>query len=169
MKRALFCTLCLVCALPAYSETTYAPAVNVGYVSQRLSQRYANSFGQSLNITNNASASQIANMKYLLGTIDKINQKNKKTTNYADTALATTQVINTAIVDKAFDALVSSPHFALTVNGTNRYGFRIRAAGNFYVDCGNGGTLTHNDTTYEQQSLGILVNNKETTSTFTCQ
>ena len=146
MKRALFCTLCLVCALPAYSETTYAPAANVEYVSQRLSQLFKNKFGFSIGITDNANTSSIANMQYLLGTIDRINSATGNVTNYVNTPQSTNQAINTKSIDDAFNTLVAPYKFYLTVNGTNSYTFEINASGTFIVNCGTNGNFNDSGT-----------------------
>lgn len=144
MKRALFCTLCLVCALPAYSETTYAPAANVGYVLNTLAEKYQEKFGSRITLSSNVNSQQIANMEYLLGMIDKINNQAGITTQYAQTQQATQQAINTNAVDIAFNTLIKNPYkFNFTVDGVNSYTFRIHAAGAFKIDCGKGGNVNN--------------------------
>jgi len=166
MKRAFFCTLCLVCALPAYSETTYAPVANVGYVLDTLAQKYQDKFGSRIILSGGANNQQIANMEYLLGTIDKINNHAGTATQYAQSQQATQQAINTNAVDIAFDTLIKSPYkFSVTVNDTNSFAFKMHASGLFVVDCGEDGIAN----SYHGNRYEFLINNAASETNITCE
>ena len=94
------------------------------------------------------SVKQIANMKYLLTAVDVANHmlNGSATTDYGNGEFATLQVANTDTVNTAVETLIAGDKtternykfFLTTTPGTSRFAFSISAAGEFYVDWGDG-------------------------------
>ncbi len=58
-------------------------------------------------------------------------------------------------------------HFTLTTTSTNSFQFTMSAAGTFYVDCGNGGTLKQGSTTLSNKTISRGSSTSNTTYTCT--
>ena len=147
MKKILLILFGLLFVSGAYS----AQIANVEYVHKMIEQ--TSDITVPYNDTLN-SVKQIANMKYLLSTIDVANHmlNGSATTDYGNGEFATLQVADTDTVNTAVETLIKKEieyEFFLTTTPTNSFSFSISAAGEFVVDWGDGKTetITKPDTT----------------------
>ena len=141
MKKILLILFGLLFVSGAYS----AQIANVEYVHKMIEQTWDITvpYNSALN-----SVKQIANMKYLLSTIDVANHmlNGSATTDYGNGEFATLQVANTDTVNTAVETLIvgdgtterNYKFFITTTSNTTSFGFYISAAGEFYVDWGDG-------------------------------
>lgn len=99
-------------------------------------------------------------MKCLLTAVDVANEilNDEQTTNYGNGEFATTQAVDTVATIQAVDTLIKKEEkykFSLTTtDDTSSFEFTISAAGEFYVDWGDGTveTITKADTTNTKYS-----------------
>ena len=139
MKKILLILFGVLFVSGAYS----AQIANVEYVHKMIEQTWDITvpYNDALN-----SVKQIANMKYLLSTIDVANHmlNGSATTDYGNGEFATTQVADTDTVNTAVETLVTDnggrnyKFFITTISNTTSFKFYISAAGEFYVDWGDG-------------------------------
>ena len=154
MKRILIFLFACVCTIAAWA-VEYGPAANLEYIHSAISDKY------DITIPYNPAAdiSAVANMKYLLTTIDVANQMQGNKTNYGTSEFATEYATNTITVDTAIDTLIkmtttppedpdepepgeeilTPPYvFAIKTNATNSFSISIAAKGSFTIDWGDG-------------------------------
>ena len=141
MKKILLNLFGLLFVSGAYS----AQIANVEYVHKMIEQTWDITvpYNSALN-----SVKQIANMKYLLSTIDVANHmlNGSATTDYGNGEFATLQATDTDTVNTAVETLIAGDKtternykfFITTTPGTSSFHFSISAAGEFYVDWGDG-------------------------------
>ena len=160
LRRVFKILLCMVVALnvtvasaavaePSISES---PAVNVKYIHDAILAKWNVSVGYNSALTNKSVA---ANMKYLLAAIDVANKKIGGSSKvYSGTSYATSYAVNKRTADNAIKNLIKKPRTfpftATTSSDTSSFNFKISAAGEFWVDWGDGTaveTITKADTT----------------------
>ncbi len=168
MKKILAFLLFLLC-VPAYS----AQVVNVEYIHNAIRQKWQISVPKNLALTN---PQVVANMKYLLTTIDVANQilNGEKTSGYGDGEFATLVAADTVAADRAIDTLIKKiekPEAEYSLALTHwyqKYGYgaaggysrpkdyllMISAAGTYYIDWGDGQTETIKKTTTNEEFIG---------------
>ena len=139
MKKILLILFGVLFVSGAYS----AQIANVEYVHKMIEQTWDITvpYNSALN-----SVKQIANMKYLLSAIDVANHmlNGSATTDYGNGEFATTQVADTDTVNTAVETLITDnggrnyKFFITTTSNTTSFSFSISAAGEFYVDWGDG-------------------------------
>lgn len=159
MRRVFKILLCMIVALnvtvasaavaePSISES---PAVNVKYIHDAILAKWNVSVGYNSALTNKSVA---ANMKYLLAAIDVANKKIGGSSKvYSGTSYATSYAVNKRTADNAIKNLIKKPRTfpftATTTSDTTSFSFNISAAGEFWVDWGDGTaveTITKADT-----------------------
>lgn len=149
MKHLLFFILACICTTSA-SAVEYAPAANLEYIHNAI----ANKYDIKIPYNSMADAYAIANMKYLLTTIDIANQMQNNKTNYGTSEFATEYAANTITVDTAIktliktattpeepepgDELLTPPYvFGLKTHATSSFSFDIAAKGTYTIDWGD--------------------------------
>ena len=160
MRRILFAVIGCFTVFCAHA----AQIVNVDYVHKLIAQEWDISVPIK---TNNIMAA--ANMKYLLTAIDVANEilNGEKTTDYGNGEFATLHAADTTATNQAVETLVRKidnitpapedaeyKFFLTTTPDTDSFSFRIIAAGEFYIDWGDGKTqlITKNDVEYTDYS-----------------
>ena len=141
----------------------YAPVANLEYIHSAIANKY------DITVPYNSAADiySIANMKYLLTTIDVANQMQGNQTNYGTGEFATEYAANTITVDTAIDTLIKimdtppadsdepepgdeilvPPYvFAIKTSATDSFAVNIAAKGTFTIDWGDGTVETYNQT-----------------------
>ncbi len=141
----------------------YAPVANLEYIHSAIASKY------DITVPYNSAADiySIANMKYLLTTIDVANQMQGNQTDYGTGEFATEYAANTITVDTAIDTLIKimdtppadsdepepgdeilvPPYvFAIKTSETNSFTINIAAKGTFTIDWGDGTVETYNQT-----------------------
>ena len=141
----------------------YAPVANLEYIHSAIASKY------DITVPYNSAADiySIANMKYLLTTIDVANQMQGNQTNYGTGEFATEYAANTITVDTAIDTLIKimdtppadsdepepgdeilvPPYvFAIKISATDSFTINIAAKGTFTIDWGDGTVETFNQT-----------------------
>ena len=159
LRRVFKILLCMVVALnvtfaPAAETepTKMSPVVNVKYIHDAILAKWNVSVGYNSALTNKSVA---ANMKYLLAAIDVANKKIGGSSKvYSGTSYATSYAVNKRTADNAIKNLIKKPRTfpftATTTSDTTSFGFSISAAGEFWVDWGDGSdvqVITKTDTT----------------------
>ena len=167
MKKILLILFGVLFVSGAYS----AQIANVEYVHKMIEQTWDITvpYNDALN-----SVKQIANMKYLLSTIDVANHmlNGSATTDYGNGEFATLQVADTDTVNTAVETLIvgdgtterNYKFFITTTPGTSSFSFSISAAGEFYVDWGDG---TRNKITRTNTQILDYSHNYSTAGTYT--
>ena len=167
MKKILLILFGLLFVSGAYS----AQIANVEYVHKMIEQTWDITvpYNSALN-----SVKQIANMKYLLSAIDVANHmlNGSATTDYGNGEFATTQVVDTDTVNTAVETLIvgdgtterNYKFFITTTSNTISFDFSISAAGEFYVDWGDG---TRNKITRTHTQGSEYSHNYSTAGTYT--
>ncbi len=136
-----------------------AQVVNVEYIHNSIQQKWNISIPYNTELTN---PQVVANMKYLLTTIDVANEilNKNKTTDYGNCEFATMVAADTIATDTAvtelirvtpsnpddptediYDDGVTSPEYPFAielVDGTNEFNFLLSVQGNFVIDWGDG-------------------------------
>ncbi len=158
LHRVFKILLCMIVALnvtvapAAVAEpTTMSPVVNVKYIHDAILAKWNVSVGYNSALTNKSVA---ANMKYLMAAIDIANKKIGGSSKvYSGTSYATSYAVNKRTVDNAIKNLIKKPRTfpftATTSSDTTSFSFKISAAGEFWVDWGDGTaveTITKTDT-----------------------
>ena len=145
MKKILIITIGVFTICTAYA----AQIANVEYIHQLIKQKWDVSVKYSPDLLSSHAA---ANMKYLLTTIDIVNEllNDEKITDYGNSDLATTCAVDTIAVNKAVDGLIKKEEkYQFTIHFNTLYEkIYISAAGKFYLDWGDGVTqiIEKNDT-----------------------
>ena len=160
MRRILFAVIGCFTVFCAHA----AQIVNVDYVHKLIAQEWDISVPIK---TDNIMAA--ANMKYLLTAVDVANEilNGEKTTDYGNGEFATLHAADTIATNQAVETLVRKidnitpapedaeyKFFLTTTPDTDSFSFRIIAAGEFYIDWGDGKTqlITKNDVEYTDYS-----------------
>ena len=129
-----------------------SPMVNVKYIHQAIAAKWGINIAYHPNLKNERAA---ANMRYLMGMIDVANKRLGGTDKrYGDSIYATSYAASKNTVDKAVATLIKPkpktfPFTATTTSSTSSFSFSISAAGEFWVDWGDGSdveTITKTDT-----------------------
>ena len=159
LRRIFKFLLCMSVALnvtvapAAVAEPTIgSPVVNVKYIHDAILAKWNVSVGYNSALTNKSVA---ANMKYLLAAIDVANKKIGGSSKvYSGTSYATSYAVNKQTADNAIKNLIKKPRTfpftATTSSDTSSFSFNISAAGEFWVDWGDGSdiqVITKADTT----------------------
>ena len=147
LRRVFRFLLCMAFALnvtvapSAVPEaTSESPAVNVKYIHDAISAKWGVSVGYNSQLSDKL---VIANMKYLMAAIDIANKKIGGSSKvYSGTSYATSYAVNKRTVDNAIKNLIKKPRTfaftATTTSDTTSFSFKIAAAGEFWVDWGDG-------------------------------
>lgn len=111
------------------------PAANVEYIHNAVREKWG------IELTTSANPRTIANMEYLLATVDIVNERLNgrpiKKTEWKK--YATGQVVDTIATDFAVSKLIGLEWpFEITTVETSGFSFSIQPAGIFYVDWGDG-------------------------------
>ena len=153
----------MVAGAVGMDSVEYAPVANLEYIHSAIASKY------DITVPYNSAADiySIANMKYLLTTIDVANQMQGNQTDYGTGEFATEYAANTITVDTAIDTLIKimdtppadsdepepgdeilvPPYvFAIKTSATNSFTINIAAKGTFTIDWGDGTVETHNQT-----------------------
>ena len=150
LRRVFKILLCMIVALnvtvapAAVAEpTTMSPVVNVKYIHDAILAKWNVSVGYNSALTNKSVA---ANMKYLLAAIDVANKKIGGSSKvYSGTSYATSYAVNKQTADNAIKNLIKKPRTfpftATTSSDTTSFSFKISAAGEFWVDWGDGSDI----------------------------
>ncbi len=159
LRRVFRFLLCMVVALNVAvataatpEATSESPAVNVKYIHDAISAKWGVSVGYNSQLSDKL---VIANMKYLMAAIDIANKKIGGSSKvYSGTSYATSYAVNKRTVDNAIKNLIKKPRTfpftATTTSDTTSFSFKIAAAGEFWVDWGDGSdirVITKTDTT----------------------
>ncbi|MFQ6704210.1 MAG: hypothetical protein ACLRFP_03995 [Alphaproteobacteria bacterium] len=167
MKKILVSFFLCVCTMVAgavgVDTVEYAPVANLEYIHNSIASKY------DITVPYNSAADiySIANMKYLLTTIDVANQMQGNQTDYGTGEFATEYAVNTITVDTAIDTLIKimdtppadsdepepgdeilvPPYvFAIKTSATDSFEINIAAKGTFTIDWGDGTVETYNQT-----------------------
>ncbi len=147
MKRILIFLSVALFSLGAYA----AQVVNVEYIHNAIKQKWDITVPYNPGLGN---PRVVANMKYLLTTIDVANEmlNGDKTTNYGNGEYATQVAADTIATDTAVNKLIKPidwHFFITTTNDTASFSLKISAAGTFYINWGDGiiETVKKTDTT----------------------
>ena len=140
-------------SLDVYAQwLAVSPMVNVKYIHQAIAAKWGINIAYHPNLKNERAA---ANMRYLMGMIDVANKRLGGTDKrYGDSIYATSYAASKNTVDKAVATLIKPkpktfPFTATTTSSTSSFSFSISAAGEFWVDWGDGSdveTITKTDT-----------------------
>lgn len=142
MKKLILFLFMLI-IVPVHS----AQVANVEYVHKVIEQKW------DITVPYNpllVSTQQIANMKYLLTAVDVANEmlNGEATTDYGNGEFATMVAADTVATDTAVETLIQKNEtkeykfFVTTTPDTSSFDFSISAAGEFYIDWGDGKTET---------------------------
>ncbi|MDO4423871.1 MAG: hypothetical protein Q4C08_03705 [Pseudomonadota bacterium] len=140
MKKLILFLFMLIIA-PVQS----AQIANVEYIHTAIADKWDITIPYNREITNVGVA---ANMKYLLTAVDVANEilNGEKTTDYGNGEFATMVATDTVATDTAVETLVKKEEkykfFITTTPDTSSFNFSISAAGEFYIDWGDGNTET---------------------------
>lgn len=167
MKKILVSLFLCVCTMVAgavgVDMVEYAPVANLEYIHSAIASKY------DITVPYNSAADiySIANMKYLLTTIDVANQMQGNQTDYGTGEFATEYAANTITVDTAIDTLIKimdtppsdsdepepgeeilvPPYvFAIKISATDPFTINIAAKGSFTIDWGDGTVEPFNQT-----------------------
>ena len=142
--RRLFAIL-LLCVLGIFtmpvvaSAASVSPIVNVKYVHDAIRTKWNLDIPYNPNLS---SPSAAANMRYVLGMVDRANARFGVETNYGTGEYATSAAANQNTTTRAIETLIQKPiefPFSVTTTpDTKTFSFKINAAGTFYVDWGDG-------------------------------
>ena len=134
MKKLILFLFVLLCG-----TAQSAQVVNVEYIHNAIAEKWGISVPYNPALKNPL---VVANMKYLLTTIDVVNEivNGKKTTDYGNSDFATLQAADTIATIQAIDTLVDGDveyKFFITTTDITDFSFRISAQGTFFVDWGD--------------------------------
>ena len=142
--RRLFAIL-LLCVLGIFtmpvvaSAASVSPIVNVKYVHDAIRTKWNLDIPYNPNLS---SPSAAANMRYVLGMVDRANARFGVETNYGTGEYATSAAANQNTTNQAIETLIQKPiefPFSVTTTpDTKTFSFKISASGTFYVDWGDG-------------------------------
>ena len=155
MRRLVSVLLCMfaVVVVPLTLSTRawatdVAPIINVKYVHDAIRTKWGLDIPYNAGLTNPAAA---ANMRYVLGMVDRANARFNIETHYGTGPYATSAAANRTTANRAIEKLVDKPtgypFIATTTPDTPEFNFDLSASGTFYVDWGDGtvDTIEKND------------------------
>lgn len=155
MRRLVSVLLCMfaVVVVPLTLSTRawatdVAPIINVKYVHDAIRTKWGLDIPYNAGLTNPAAA---ANMRYVLGMVDRANARFNIETHYGTGPYATSAAANRTTANRAIEKLVDKPSgypfIATTTPDTPEFNFDLSASGTFYVDWGDGtiDTIEKND------------------------
>ena len=155
MRRLVSVLLCMfaVVVVPLTLSTRawatdVAPIINVKYVHDAIRTKWGLNIPYNAGLTNPAAA---ANMRYVLGMVDRANARFNIETHYGTGPYATSAAANRTTANRAIEKLVDKPSgypfIATTTPDTTDFDFDLSASGTFYVDWGDGtvDTIEKND------------------------
>ena len=128
--------------------TDVAPIINVKYVHDAIRTKWGLDIPYNAGLTNPSAA---ANMRYVLGMVDRANARFNIETHYGTGPYATSAAANRTTANRAIEKLVDKPSgypfIATTTPDTPEFNFDLSASGTFYVDWGDGtvDTIEKND------------------------
>lgn len=155
MRRLVSVLLCMfaVVVVPLTLSTRawatdVAPIINVKYVHDAIRTKWGLDIPYNAGLTNPAAA---ANMRYVLGMVDRANARFNIETHYGTGPYATSAAANRTTANRAIEKLVDKPSgypfIATTTPDAPKFNFDLSASGTFYVDWGDGtvDTIEKND------------------------
>lgn len=155
MRRLVSVLLCMfaVVVVPLTLSTRawatdVAPIINVKYVHDAIRTKWGLDIPYNAGLTNPSAA---ANMRYVLGMVDRANARFNIETHYGTGPYATSAAANRTTANRAIEKLVDKPSgypfIATTTPDTTDFDFDLSASGTFYVDWGDGtvDTIEKND------------------------
>ena len=155
MRRLVSVLLCMfaVVVVPLTLSTRawatdVAPIINVKYVHDAIRTKWGLDIPYNAGLTNPSAA---ANMRYVLGMVDRANARFNIETHYGTGPYATSAAANRTTANRAIEKLVDKPSgypfIATTTPDTPDFNFDLSASGTFYVDWGDGtvDTIEKND------------------------
>ena len=155
MRRLVSVLLCMfaVVVVPLTLSTRawatdVAPIINVKYVHDAIRTKWGLDIPYNAGLTNPSAA---ANMRYVLGMVDRANARFNIETHYGTGPYATSAAANRTTANRAIESLVDKPSgypfIATTTPDTPEFNFDLSASGTFYVDWGDGtvDTIEKND------------------------
>ena len=155
MRRLVSVLLCMfaVVVVPLTLSTRawatdVAPIINVKYVHDAIRTKWGLDIPYNAGLTNPSAA---ANMRYVLGMVDRANARFNIETHYGTGPYATSAAANRTTANRAIEKLVDKPSgypfIATTTPNTTEFDFDLSASGTFYVDWGDGtvDTIEKND------------------------
>lgn len=155
MRRLVSVLLCMFAVVVAPLTlstrawaTDVAPIINVKYVHDAIRTKWGLDIPYNAGLTNPAAA---ANMRYVLGMVDRANARFNIETHYGTGPYATSAAANRTTANRAIESLVDKPSgypfIATTTPNTTEFDFDLSASGTFYVDWGDGtvDTIEKND------------------------
>ena len=155
MRRLVSVLLCMFAVVVAPLTlstrawaTDVAPIINVKYVHDAIRTKWGLDIPYNAGLTNPAAA---ANMRYVLGMVDRANARFNIETHYGTGPYATSAAANRTTANRAIESLVDKPSgypfIATTTPDTPEFNFDLSASGTFYVDWGDGtvDTIEKND------------------------
>lgn len=155
MRRLVSVLLCMFAVVVAPLTlstrawaTDVAPIINVKYVHDAIRTKWGLDIPYNAGLTNPAAA---ANMRYVLGMVDRANARFNIETHYGTGPYATSAAANRTTANRAIESLVDKPSgypfIATTTPDAPEFNFDLSASGTFYVDWGDGtvDTIEKND------------------------
>ena len=155
MRRLVSVLLCMFAVVVAPLTlstrawaTDVAPIINVKYVHDAIRTKWGLDIPYNAGLTNPSAA---ANMRYVLGMVDRANARFNIETHYGTGPYATSAAANRTTANRAIEKLVDKPSgypfIATTTPDTTDFNFDLSASGTFYVDWGDGtvDTIEKND------------------------
>lgn len=155
MRRLVSVLLCMFAVVVAPLTlstrawaTDVAPIINVKYVHDAIRTKWGLDIPYNAGLANPSAA---ANMRYVLGMVDRANARFNIETHYGTGPYATSAAANRTTANRAIEKLVDKPSgypfIATTTPNTTYFGFELSASGTFYVDWGDGtvDTIEKND------------------------
>ena len=155
MRRLFSVLLCLFAVVIAPLTlstrawaTDVAPIINVKYVHDAIRTKWGLDIPYNAGLANPSAA---ANMRYVLGMVDRANARFNIETHYGTGPYATSAAANRTTANRAIESLVDKPtgypFIATTTPDTTDFNFELSASGTFYVDWGDGtvDTIEKND------------------------
>lgn len=155
MRRLVSVLLCMFAVVVAPLTlstrawaTDVAPIINVKYVHDAIRTKWGLDIPYNAGLANPSAA---ANMRYVLGMVDRANARFNIETHYGTGPYATSAAANRTTANRAIEKLVDKPSgypfIATTTPNTTEFDFDLSASGTFYVDWGDGtvDTIEKND------------------------
>ena len=155
MRRLVSVLLCMFAVVVAPLTlstrawaTDVAPIINVKYVHDAIRTKWGLDIPYNAGLANPSAA---ANMRYVLGMVDRANARFNIETHYGTGPYATSAAANRTTANRAIEKLVDKPSgypfIATTTPDTTDFNFDLSASGTFYVDWGDGtvDTIEKND------------------------
>lgn len=160
MRRLVSVLLCMFAVVVAPLTlstrawaTDVAPIINVKYVHDAIRTKWGLDIPYNAGLTNPSAA---ANMRYVLGMVDRANARFNIETHYGTGPYATSAAANRTTANRAIENLVGYPFIATTTPDATGFWFKLSASGTFFVDWGDGtvDTIEKNDTSEQEFGHG---------------